>query len=170
MQIQNIRMRLGRAYAAVNYGYGVIGWIISLLGWTSVIGLVLMKYIPTWLVYFSIPMIVVSIAFIVGYIFKKHGIWENQNGVGAEMNPYLGRILGQKEYLSYVQHVQGMNLIYETTKLQLRWFKEDLHYDTGQAEKSLANYMSLIEYYEKLVAEAQVDNETRKTIEGKKVV
>lgn len=146
---------IGRLYAITNYGYNVIGWIISLIGWTSIIGFVLTKYIPIWLAYVIIPLSVAIAAFVVGYFMIKKGIYKQQNAIATEQNPYLSKIIGWKDYLGYKTALRSMNMSIEDMNLNIRWFKS-MKYNTEFLEQRLSKYQQLKAYYEELLNEANV--------------
>ncbi len=93
--------RLSRIWYVAQIGYGQIGWLVALLGWTSIIGYILARYIPSFLLYLIVPSVVLLISLVVGHLIIKHKIYEQQNALSTENNPYLHQLIGKVSIMSW---------------------------------------------------------------------
>ena len=62
---------IGRTWQTFNVGYGLMSAPVSLLGWTSIVGYVIARYLPSgfaWGAYLIIPGGVGIAALIIGHI------------------------------------------------------------------------------------------------------
>ena len=146
---------LSRIYGIIQIGYSQLGWLVSIFGWGSIIGFVLTKYIPSWLVYILLPIAILIGSLIIGLIFIRKDIYKNQGAVGTEQNIYLNKILGMKDYISWVSAAKGLDVTEETTKLDILWFKK-VGYDTKGLETKLERYIRLRKHYEDLIDNANI--------------
>lgn len=94
--------KLSRLWYMTQIGYGQIGWLVALLGWTSIVGYVLVRYIPSYLIYLVVPSSVALASFIVGYLVIKHKIYDQLNAINTETNPYLHRLIGKVSITSWM--------------------------------------------------------------------
>lgn len=101
--------KASRFWYITQIGYGQIGWLVALLGWTSIIGYVLARYIPSYLIYFVVPLSVALISFIIGYLAIKHKVYEQLNAINTETNPYLHKLIGKVSITSWeIMHQNNM--------------------------------------------------------------
>ena len=116
-------------------------------------GFVIAQYFPSWTAYLVIPIGVGAVALLVGIFMIRKRIYLHQNAIPTENNPYLGRILGFKEYLGYAAALKGIEVTEETTRLEIQWFSS-MGYDTKKLEKKLEAYLKIKEYYKELMKNA----------------
>jgi hypothetical protein len=129
-----------------------------MLAWVSLGAYILVRFIPFWTLYVVVPISVFFIALGIGHFAIKKGIYQHQNAIASENNPYLSAILGSKDYVGWRGALRGVELTAETVRLDIQWFKS-MGYDTKQLEERLARYLKLKEYYINLLKNAKVPPE-----------
>ena len=90
-----------RLWYIAQIGYSQISWLISLLGWTSLIGYILVRYIPSYLIYFAVPVSAGLTSLIVGWFAIKHKIYSQLHAINTETNPYLHQLIGKVSITSW---------------------------------------------------------------------
>ena len=109
--------KASRLWYITQIGYNQIGWLVALLGWTSIIGFVLVRYIPSYLIYFIVPGSVAFASAIVGWFVIKHKIYEQLNAINTETNPYLHQLIGKVSITSWEIMQQSNELAEKNMKL-----------------------------------------------------
>ncbi len=148
--------KLGRLFQLFNQGLsGYLGVAISLISSLLIIyNYIIAKYFPTSIFLFLFLFVVVSVcSLVIGWIAKKSGFWAGSNEIGAEINPWLSRILGQKELISYKLSLIGTELNIEDTRLKIRFYSDN-GYDTRPLEVKLAEFIDYKKNIEELIANA----------------
>lgn len=151
-----IMKKLGRIFQYFNQGLsGYLGVAISLVSSLLIIyNYLIAKYLPTSPIVFIILLVLVSLCSLaIGWFAKKSGFWAGSNELGAEINPWLSRILGEKELISYKLSLINTNLSIEDTKLKTRFYADN-GYDTRPLELELSRLTDYKKNIEELIADA----------------
>ena len=154
--MKGIMKKLGRTFQYFNQGLsGYLGIALSLVSSMLIIyNYVIAKYLPTSPLLFIILTVVVCVcSLVIGWIAKKSGFWAGSNELGAEINPWLSRILGKKEVVSYKLTLISVNLTIEDTKLKIRFYTDN-GYNTRLLEEELARMTDYKKNIEELIANA----------------
>lgn len=161
---------IGRTYQTFQVGYGTIGAAVSVLGWTSIVGYVITRYMPpaiAWTGYLIIPAGVGITAVIFGHLLISKKIYTHQNAISSENNPYVHVPLGLKDYVGWVVTVRNIDITIATTNLDLRWF-ESMGYDTSDLKEKLRRFVQIREYAQQMVDQAKVMHEIPPEINDKR--
>jgi len=152
------RTTLSRLYFYTKLGItNYLAWWLGIFAYITIIYALILKpyFNATLWVYALIFIGFLIVGFFLGYYMKKLKVYGQEHAINTETNPYINKLIGKKEILSWQMGYLGIQQSIKMTRLWISFFKHHwpAPYNPNESPEELKEIEALLVDQEKLLKE-----------------